>query len=98
MKKLDRQHRGAGGLAFPDIDLGLCGLRRFGLGQGFADIGTTVKCSLQRLFESLRILANGLVDVFTGRQGIGDGSLRYYLYNWRLAQELEADEVGLVLL
>jgi glycylpeptide N-tetradecanoyltransferase len=30
--------------------------------------------------------------------GIGDGRLRYYLYNWRLARELAPSEVGLVLL
>lgn len=30
--------------------------------------------------------------------GIGDGRLRYYLYNWRLAKELTASQVGLVLL
>lgn len=30
--------------------------------------------------------------------GIGDGRLRYYLYNWRVARELEASQVGLVLL
>lgn len=30
--------------------------------------------------------------------GIGDGRLRYYLYNWRLSKELEAKQVGLVLL
>ena len=30
--------------------------------------------------------------------GIGDGRLRYYLYNWRVAKELEASQVGLVLL
>lgn len=30
--------------------------------------------------------------------GIGDGRLRYYLYNWRLARELKPQQVGLVLL
>lgn len=30
--------------------------------------------------------------------GIGDGRLRYYLYNWRISQQLTAEEVGLVLL
>ena len=30
--------------------------------------------------------------------GIGDGKLRYYLYNWRVAHELQPSQVGLVLL
>lgn len=30
--------------------------------------------------------------------GVGDGKLRYYLYNWRVAQELRPEEVGLVML
>ena len=30
--------------------------------------------------------------------GIGDGKLRYYLYNWRMHRELQAQEVGLILL
>jgi len=30
--------------------------------------------------------------------GIGDGKLRYYLYNWRARQELRPEQVGLVLL
>lgn len=30
--------------------------------------------------------------------GIGDGLLRYYLYNWRVVKELQPNEVGLVLL
>lgn len=30
--------------------------------------------------------------------GIGDGLLRYYLYNWRVAAELQPSQVGLVLL
>lgn len=30
--------------------------------------------------------------------GIGDGRLRYYLYNWRVAHSLESTDVGLILL
>ena len=30
--------------------------------------------------------------------GIGDGKLRYYLFNWKVAQELRPSEVGLVML
>jgi glycylpeptide N-tetradecanoyltransferase len=29
--------------------------------------------------------------------GIGDGNLQYYLYNWRLNEELPSSEIGLVL-
>lgn len=30
--------------------------------------------------------------------GIGDGKLRYYLFNWRVAQDIPANKVGLVML
>lgn len=30
--------------------------------------------------------------------GIGDGKLRYYLFNWRVAKDIPANEVGLVML
>jgi glycylpeptide N-tetradecanoyltransferase len=30
--------------------------------------------------------------------GVGDGRLRYYLYNWRVPDELQPSQVGLVLL
>ena len=30
--------------------------------------------------------------------GIGDGSLHFYLYNWRLEQKLTPREVGLILM
>lgn len=30
--------------------------------------------------------------------GIGDGTLQYYLYNWRLNRKLEPGDVGLVML
>ena len=29
--------------------------------------------------------------------GIGDGNLRYYLYNWRLSEQLAPSDIGLVL-
>jgi glycylpeptide N-tetradecanoyltransferase len=28
---------------------------------------------------------------------IGDGNLQYYLYNWRIAEQLEPGNIGLVL-
>ena len=30
--------------------------------------------------------------------GIGDGTLQYYLYNWRMGRQLEPSDVGLVML
>lgn len=30
--------------------------------------------------------------------GIGDGKLRYYLYNWRVAKGMQPSDVGLVML
>ncbi len=30
--------------------------------------------------------------------GIGDGRLRFYLYNWRIPEELKPSDVGLILL
>ena len=30
--------------------------------------------------------------------GVGDGKLRYYLFNWRVAQEIPPSGVGLVML
>jgi glycylpeptide N-tetradecanoyltransferase len=30
--------------------------------------------------------------------GIGDGKLRYYLFNWRVAQDIPSNKVGLVML
>ncbi|CAL5224452.1 g7141 [Coccomyxa viridis] len=49
------------------------------------------------VFNALDIFENAkfLKDL---KFGIGDGRLRYYLYNWRVKQELEAAQVGLVLL
>ena len=30
--------------------------------------------------------------------GVGDGKLRYYLFNWRVAREIPPNQVGLVML
>lgn len=30
--------------------------------------------------------------------GIGDGKLRYYLFNWRVAKDIPPSKVGLVML
>jgi len=49
------------------------------------------------VFNALDLLDNGefLKEL---KFGIGDGSLQYYLYNWRMGQMLEPKEVGLILL
>lgn len=54
-------------------------------------------CRGHDVFNALDIFENSkfLKDL---KFGIGDGRLRYYLYNWRVAQGLEASQVGLVLL
>lgn len=57
-------------------------------------------CLLSRqhdVFNALDILENSKVlkDL---KFGIGDGRLRYYLYNWRLKEEMPPSNVGLVLL
>ena len=54
-------------------------------------------CRGHDVFNALDIFENDkiLKDL---KFGIGDGRLRYYLYNWRVAQELKASQIGLVLL
>ena len=49
------------------------------------------------MFNALDIFENEtfLKDL---KFGIGDGRLRYYLYNWRVKEELKAGQIGLVLL
>lgn len=49
------------------------------------------------VFNALDIASNGawLTDL---KFAPGDGRLRYYLYNWRMAAPLEASDVGLILL
>lgn len=49
------------------------------------------------VFNALDILENGSI-LKAERFGIGDGRLRYYLYNWRLREELPPSDIGLVLL
>jgi glycylpeptide N-tetradecanoyltransferase len=61
--------------------------------------------------DALILAANKGYDVFNAldllenedflkelKFGIGDGSLQYYLYNWRMGAMLEPKEVGLILL
>ncbi|PSC70746.1 Glycylpeptide N-tetradecanoyltransferase 1 [Micractinium conductrix] len=49
------------------------------------------------VFNALDIFENGkiLKDL---KFGIGDGKLRYYLFNWRVAQDITPNKVGLVML
>ncbi|KAK9917820.1 hypothetical protein WJX75_008609 [Coccomyxa subellipsoidea] len=70
------------------------------------------KTPLLQLMQDLLVLAHqkghdvfNALDIFENEKflkelkfGIGDGRLRYYLYNWRLKEELKAAQIGLVLL
>lgn len=50
------------------------------------------------VFNALDILENTrelLVDL---KFGIGDGNLHYYLFNWRMHQQLQPRDVGLILM
>ena len=50
------------------------------------------------VFNALDILENGTGNLLKDLKfGIGDGKLRYYLYNWR-CEEMDAKDVGLVML
>ncbi len=49
------------------------------------------------VFNALDILENKTF-LKSLKFGVGDGKLRYYLYNWRLKAELDSSDVGLVLL
>ena len=69
------------------------------------------KATIQRLMEDALILAKqrdfdvfNALDLMDNAQflkdlkfGIGDGNLQYYLYNWRLSNQLEPSDIGLVL-
>ena len=52
-------------------------------------------CRKHDVFNALDILENGKV-LKNLKFGIGDGRLRYYLYNWRLQEELPASDIGLL--
>lgn len=68
--------------------------------------------SVEEILHDALIMANSTghdvfnaLDIFENKEilrdlkfGIGDGKLRYYLYNWRVVQELEPSDVGLVML
>ena len=49
------------------------------------------------VFNALDILQNSSF-LKPLKFGIGDGRLRYYLYNWRIQEELPPSDVGLILL
>lgn len=59
-----------------------------------------VLCSTARghdVFNALSILENSSF-LKPLKFGIGDGQLRYYLYNWRVQKELSPSDMGLILL
>jgi glycylpeptide N-tetradecanoyltransferase len=50
------------------------------------------------VFNALDILENSqelLVDL---KFGIGDGNLHYYLFNWRVHEQLQPKDIGLILM
>jgi glycylpeptide N-tetradecanoyltransferase len=50
------------------------------------------------VFNALDLMEN-LTFLKDLKYGIGDGSLQYYLYNWRMGNApLQTNEVGLILL
>ena len=54
-------------------------------------------CRGHDVFNALDILENKTF-LKSLKFGVGDGKLRYYLFNWRLKAELDSSDVGLVLL
>lgn len=54
-------------------------------------------CRGHDVFNALDILENKSF-LKQLKFGVGDGKLRYYLYNWRLKAELDSSDIGLVLL
>ena len=53
------------------------------------------KCNDFDVFNALDLMEN---DTFLELKfGIGDGNLHYYLFNWRVMQDIEPSQVALVL-
>ena len=54
------------------------------------------KCNDFDVFNALDLMEN---DTFLRelKFGIGDGNLHYYLFNWRVMQDIEPSQVALVL-
>lgn len=50
------------------------------------------------VFNALNILDNSADLLKDLKFGIGDGNLHYYLYNYRVAQDIPQDKVGLILM
>jgi glycylpeptide N-tetradecanoyltransferase len=44
------------------------------------------------LFENTRELLTDL------KFGVGDGNLHYYLFNWRVNEQLEPSDIGMILM
>jgi glycylpeptide N-tetradecanoyltransferase len=49
------------------------------------------------VFNALDLMENAPDVLMDLRFGIGDGNLRYYLYNWRVAEVVLPSQIGLVL-
>lgn len=58
---------------------------------------TGLLCRGHDVFNALDIFENKTI-LQELKFGVGDGSLRYYLYNWRSSAKLDSADVGLILL
>lgn len=50
------------------------------------------------VFNCLNIMQNDDDMLKELKFGIGDGALQYYLYNWRVAAEMQPSDIGLILM
>lgn len=50
------------------------------------------------VFNALDILENTRELLTDLKFGIGDGNLHYYMFNWRIQEQLQPNEVGLILM
>jgi glycylpeptide N-tetradecanoyltransferase len=78
---------------------------------GYYNVCTTAGVTFRQLLKDALILANKAgFDVFNALDvmdndhtfkdlqfGVGNGNLHYYLYNWRINQNLEPKDVGIIL-
>jgi glycylpeptide N-tetradecanoyltransferase len=50
------------------------------------------------VFNALDILENSREVLVDLKFGIGDGNLHYYLFNWRVHQQFQPSDIGLILM
>ena len=50
------------------------------------------------VFNALDVLENTKDLLAELKFGIGDGNLHYYMFNWRMHEQLQPREVGLILM